>query len=245
MTINNLVSDQAGTKVRRADVVFHITHPPMSRSPLPIGHSGISLEDVDNYHRGQPLRVVHMTSRFVRAHVWQPRTHIDLSVDVAGSVDDLEEVERDIVIGTAATFTREVSLLGPDPDAGCYWQGDPRPSAHPNHPHSPNAYAFSCTTFVQHCYDQVRGELVDGTRPVTSSDERTLLASFGLPIQESEYRRLSCGQLICALEQSPQRFPFVPADGNWSACIDAVTFGRLLMPRDEGSEPTRNPGLCT
>jgi len=240
MAINNLV-EQAGTKVRRADVVFHITHPPMSRCPRPMGHSGISIEDVDNYQRGQPLRVVHMATRFVTQHVWQPETRINLSVDVAGSIDDLEDVERDDVIGTAATFTREVSLLSSSPDAGCYLQGDADPSAHPDHPDSPQAYAFSCTTFVQHCYDSVRGDLVDGTRPVTSSDERTLLASFGLRTQESEFRRLSCGQLICALEQSPQRFPFIPTEGDWSACDDAVTFGRLLSPRDESSEPARKP----
>jgi hypothetical protein len=228
MAINNLVADHAGVTVRRADVVFHITHPPMSGSPRAVGHTGISIEDVDNYHRGQPLRVVHMATRFVTEYVWQPATHIDLSVDVAGSVDDLEEVERDDVIAAAATFMREVSLLDPDPDVGCYWQGDPSPSGHPDHPNSFNAYAFSCTTFVQHCYSRVRGEIVDGSRPITSNDERTLLASLGLRTQESEFRRLSCGQMICALEQLPQRFPFVPFGGDWPACSDAVTFARLL-----------------
>jgi len=228
MAINNLVTDHVGVTVRRADVVFHITNPPMSRRPRPVGHAGISLEDVDNYHRGQPLRVVHMATRFVTEHVWQPATRINLSVDVTASVDDLEWVERDDVIAAAATFKGEVSLLTPDPDAGCYWQGDPNPSAHPDHPNSSGAYAFSCTTFVQHCYSRVRGEIVDGSRPITSNDERTLLASLGLRTQESEFRRLSCGQMICALEQSPQRFPFVPLDGDWSACSDAVTFARLL-----------------
>ncbi|HWO21075.1 MAG TPA: hypothetical protein VNO30_20045 [Kofleriaceae bacterium] len=228
MAINNLVAGHVGVTVRRADVVFHITNPPMSRDPRPVGHAGISIEDVGNYHRGQPLRVVHMAARFVAEHVWQPATHINLSVDVAGSVDDLEAVERDDVIAAAAMFRREVSLLGSDPDVGCYWQGAPSPSAHPDHPNSSNAYAFSCTTFVQHCYSRVRGELVDGSRPITSSDERTLLASLGLRTQESEFRRLSCGQMICALEQLPQRFPFVPGDGDWSACSDAVTFARPL-----------------
>lgn len=229
MAMNNLVTAHVGVRVRRADVVFHITDTPMSNRPRVIGHAGISLEDFNNYHRGQPLRVVHMATRFVAQHVWQ-REHIGLSVDVAASVDDLEEVERDDVIAAAAMFTRPVTLLTPGPDAGCYWQGNPNPSAHPDHPNSSDAYAFSCTTFVQHCYSRVRGEIVDGSRPITSSDERTLLASWNLRTQESEFRRLSCGQMICAFEQSPQRFPFAPLNGDWSACSDAVTFARLLAP---------------
>jgi hypothetical protein len=122
--------------VRRADVVFLITTtPPMSRNRRVVGHAGIVLREVMNYERGSPIRVIHMTNRFVAEHVWQPNTAVPLTADIAGSIDDMEETERDNVITTAASFRRTVTLMGPGNDHGCYWQGDADPLAHPDYPH--------------------------------------------------------------------------------------------------------------
>jgi hypothetical protein len=187
-----------------------------------------------------------MTDKVVAQHIWSA-THtvarsatgertVKLVADVSGFINAIEEGERDDVIATAASFHRRVSFLEPNREGSCYLQGDPDPVAHPDHPGVPGAYAFSCTTFVHHCYAKV-ATLVDvEAAPFVTSTERSFLAGLGLRVQEAPFRRLSCGHLISALEPEPQRFPFRPPNDNWSPCDDAATFQRLI---DEAAKPPK------
>jgi hypothetical protein len=221
--------------VLTADAVFQITEPGQPRRVRPIGHAGIAAVSKATHSFGERVVVYHMGA-FVEKQIWSDGEHEDLaaspqlircSVDVLGTFVEMEQATRDDVVREALkVFSLRPSVTRP---RSCYWAGDPAPASHPLHPAASQAYAFSCTTFVDHCYRAAGIVLVDSRDlPFITDDERRLLYSFGLPTQATPFRRLVCGHLLCAFEGEMMRLPFKPADGAWTRCSDDAVFRRLV-----------------
>lgn len=248
MPIVNFIEPERVASVQRGDVLFMITDPPGSMTARRMGHAGIAVRNVPAHKRGSRITVVHMATKVVARHIWTgenpipPKasigdTIVPGTVDVCGSAHDdwLDVPSRDTIVHVALAFRPVRTLLSKVGDVNCYYQGDPHPDFHPDFPDVVGSYAFSCTTFVAHCYRAAGIDLVKlSDAPDISANERQLLREFNLTTQKKPFKRLTCGHLICALEKTPQVFPFEPRDNDWAACSDSVTFSRLIEQAIKG-----------
>jgi hypothetical protein len=219
--------------LRHADIVVQITDERVRDRlvPRPAGHSGIIVSDKASHKRGEAVRIIHMIDYIVEDE-WSSPPSEQSWIDVVASASTIEDAIRDQIIIAAVTSPSPTpSKLNERPHS-CYWLGRPNALEHPRHPDQA-AYAFSCSTFVYHCYEQAGVAIVNAARaPLLSDvDRRTLIewnpALVDL-IDPEPFPRLACGHIICAMEKTPERFPFDPSDEEWPMCSDAVVFGRLI-----------------
>jgi hypothetical protein len=238
--ISNFISG-VRAELRLADAVFQVSiKTGNDRVVRPFGHAGLVAVAKSLHGLEEEVVVYHMSS-FVEKDRWADGVSEDMSasprlikccVDVAGSLQSIEDAQRDDIIRTAlGFFATRPSKLAERPHS-CFWLGPADASGHPLHPSAENAYAFSCATYVHHCYERAGKALVQtADLPFIEDDERRTFEEQRLPIFAGPFRRLGCGHLICAFEADP-KIPFKPESGDWRPCKDAVLFARLLsFPR--------------
>lgn len=261
MPVHNFLRPGTRAPLRRADMVFQITVIEDREGKYhrrPVGHAGLVAKPMPDHSLGKEVVVYHMGTQ-VEKHRWadgiphdapaagdpEEIQMIDNRVDVAGTAASIEDASRWTIINQAVSiFQHRPSKLEPKEKNCCYWIGAPIIGTHPLHPNAQNAYAFSCATFVHHCYDQAGKPLVQLTDvPTLKPHERHMFEGWGYFVPPDPVRRLSCSHLICAFEAKPERFPFRPSDGDRESCSDKPTFARLLAdaapppPPDEAAAP--------
>jgi hypothetical protein len=232
MPLHNFLRVGTRAPLQTADVVFQITEiTPSGHEPRRVGHAGLVAAPKIEHGLGEEVVVYHMAD-LIRRDRWDDGLPRGSRADVAGTTASLEEGDRRRIVDQALRFfQRRPSMLDQTHRARCYWVGKPDPERHPLHPSAQDAYAFSCATFVHHCYSAVDAPLVPQDElPLLRPEERQLFedAGWGAHVAPDPVRRLSCSHMICAFEAHPEMFPFRPSDGDWEACADGPTFRRLV-----------------
>jgi len=266
MAIRNFLRSGTREPLLIADVVFWIAKIDEGRAILkPLlhqGHAGlVAMAKPEGHSLGEDVVVYHMTSERIEKHRWgdgrtgdtsgEPHRVPPSRVDIGGTTTFLDENARDHVIHIAARFyARLPSKLSNPPGDTCYWLGDPSPFAHPQHPGAEGAYAFSCTTFVHHCYSEAALTLInlEDIPGAPLGSDRQWFENHGFPVQKDPLRRLRCGYLIGAFEA--EQFPFQP--NTWDYYLDELVFARIFAnfpgevvpyPAPEGSDPLSLRGV--
>jgi hypothetical protein len=224
-----------------------------------MGHAGLVARAKSNGHSLSEEVVVFHFNQFVEKDRWGDGTGeelgssddpagirlVRLRVDIGGSRSSLEEGVRRNIIDTALRYwaTKPTKLnVNTRGQASCYWLGPAHATSHPLHPSAENAYAFSCTTFVHHCYQENNLTLVPLSElPPIKQADRDLFARWSLATEPGTFPRLCCGHLIAAFDADPARLPFRPADGNWDDLGDLLVFQKLVnyaTQNADGGTPT-------
>jgi hypothetical protein len=254
MPVHNFLRAGTQAPLLLADMVFQITvvKDDGSHRQRPVGHAGLVARPKAGHALGDDVVVYHMTSDRIEKHRWADGRPLrgalaagdvpitDCRVDVGGTTPLLEESERRNVISRALGLFQRPTKLNPAIDECCYWLGEPSATGHPNRPPGAGGYAFSCATFVHHCYTEAGVTLVSREElPALTPADRGQFERWGFRayIPPDPVRRLSCGHLICALAAQPEPLPFQPAEGDWTPCADGPTFERLITAATWPPEP--------
>ena len=203
-------------QIRAGDVVAHAVDKDAAGaySRRAFVHVGLAIADATDASFDRPVSVYHMAN-VVRVDDWGWRRdgNHESIVDFVGVYLDIDDATRDEVVDCASSLyaRRDANAM---PRVVFYWQGTPSSTSHPNYPHEKNAYAFSCATFVNQCYEKaVNGGLVSmaSVPELTQEEYDELKAVFGSRIEASRYRRLDSCYLLASFHEDSAPL----ASSNW------------------------------
>jgi hypothetical protein len=259
MTIHNFLRPATRGPLLKGDIVFHIAIlEDGSWVPRRSGHAGLVARTKDSHAHGEVVVVYHMDDECVKKQGWgdgsapqdQDGTLSSACADVVGTMQ-LDENQRDTIIDEAVRYVRDFADLDSAPRhqrarttelvpakapaaRRLFAFGQPNPRSHPNYPDEEGCYAFSCTSYVLHCYTRADLNLAQFDElPPLSGRSRQWYQRHDFYVPSEDVPRLRCGYLIRAFAAEPMQSPYRPTTAGWSDCHDEVVFSELIAAARE------------
>lgn len=232
--LNYMVLASPGA-IQKGDIVFYIAdHKGDWWKSRDDAHVGLAATDNPRHCNVSSMKVYHVTFEKVILDDWKIHKGF-CGVNLSGGVEGLGRSKRAKIIDAALKWymSKPAMIV-----RSLYYFGPANREEHPAYPNLQGVYAFTCSSFVDECYQVARKTLLNHAfLPETVESDRlyfaSKLAKSGIGsdhVSRDDFKRVKPAYLAHALKNG--KYPFESDD--WSRCGDHRFFVPLRVLTTEG-----------